>query len=66
MLVFQKSTRMPGKDINEIRKNLPSTTIGGRMHTRSYARAVIEGVRKEELNAEKVAKKVTHQKKEKK
>lgn len=36
------------KNIGKAKKHLPSTTtVGGRMTTRSYARAVIEGVRQE-------------------
>lgn len=48
--------------------DLPSTTTkgGGRMHTRSYARAVIEGVKKVEGTKVKVAAKLGQKKKEKK
>ena len=35
------------KDIAASKKHLPSTNKVGRMHTRSYAKAVVEGVRKE-------------------
>ena len=47
--ISSQNTIYKRKQMNQASKHLPSTSItGGRMHTRSYARAVIEGKRIEE------------------